>query len=108
MLASYFAPITNTEYSRASWSTFETLSVRTAWKRSLKTTVQLHADKVEQEVELVSDTTVREANVKFLTVTHLHMDRIERLWRIAEAEAASWQPQLCAHRACVFDTLATP
>jgi hypothetical protein len=48
-------------------------------------TVELHADKVDKEKELVADTTVQEANVKFPTDTRLYVDCIEKLWRMGEA-----------------------
>jgi hypothetical protein len=48
-------------------------------------TVELHADKVDKEKELVADTTVQEANVKFPTDTRLYVDCIEKLRRMGEA-----------------------
>jgi IS5 family transposase len=60
-------------------------------EKILKMTVELHADKVDKEKELVADTTVREANVKFPTDTRLYVDCIEKLWRMGEAEAVSWR-----------------
>ena len=55
-------------------------------EKILKMTVELHADKVEKEDELVADTTVQEANVQFPTDTRLHVDCIEKLWRMGENE----------------------
>ena len=60
-------------------------------EKILKMTVALHAEKVEQEDELVADTTVQEANVKFPTDTRLHVDCIEKLWRLGESESVSWR-----------------
>ena len=60
-------------------------------EKILKITVELHADKVEKEGELVADTTVQEANVKFPTDTRLHVDCIEKLWRMGQAEGISWR-----------------
>lgn len=60
-------------------------------EKILKMTVELHSDKVAKEEELVADTTVQEANVKFPTDTRLHVDCIEKLWRMGEAEAVSWR-----------------
>ena len=57
----------------------------------LKMTVELHADKVDKEKELVADTTVQEANVKFPTDTRLHVNCIEKLWRMGEVAAVSWR-----------------
>ena len=60
-------------------------------EKILKMTVELHADKVTKEEELVADTTVQEANVKFPTDTRLHVDCIEKLWRMGEVEEVSWR-----------------
>lgn len=60
-------------------------------EKILKMTVELHAAKVEKEKELVADTTVQEANVKFPTDTRLHVDCIEKLWRMGESESVSWR-----------------
>ena len=60
-------------------------------EKILKMTVELHADKVANEHELVADTTVQEANVKFPTDTGLYVDCIEKLWRMGEAEEVSWR-----------------
>lgn len=60
-------------------------------EKILKMTVELHLDKVSKEEELVADTTVQEANVKFPTDTRLHVDCIEKLWRMGEAEAVCWR-----------------
>jgi IS5 family transposase len=60
-------------------------------EKILKMTVALHVEKVEQEDELVADTTVQEANVKFPTDTRLHVDCIEKLWRLGESESVSWR-----------------
>lgn len=60
-------------------------------EKILKMTVDLHADKVEKEDELVADTTVQEANVQFPTDTRLHVDCIEQLWRIGENEGIRWR-----------------
>ena len=60
-------------------------------EKILKMTVELHAGKVEKEEELVADTTVQEANVKFPADTRLYVDCIEKLWRMGEAEAISWR-----------------
>ena len=60
-------------------------------EKILKITVELHADKVAGEEELVAETTVQEANVKFPTDTRLHVDCIEKLWRMGEAEEVSWR-----------------
>lgn len=49
-------------------------------EKILKMTMELHADKVSKEDELVGDTTVQEANVKFPTDTRLYVDCIEKLW----------------------------
>lgn len=68
-------------------------------EKILKMTVELHSDKVAKEEELVADTTVQEANVKFPTDTRLHVDCIEKLWRMGEVEAFSWRRQLRAHGA---------
>ena len=57
----------------------------------LKMTVQLHAEKVSREQELVADTTVQEANVKFPTDTRLHMDCIEKLWRLGASASMKWR-----------------
>jgi IS5 family transposase len=57
----------------------------------LQMTVRLHAGKVSREDELVADTTVQEANVKFPTDTRLYVDCIERLWRMGKAEGVSWR-----------------
>lgn len=60
-------------------------------EKILKMTVELHADKVVKEEELVADTTVQEANVKFPTDTRLYVDCIEKLWRMGESAAVSWR-----------------
>ena len=60
-------------------------------EKILKMTVELHADKVEKEDELVADTTVQEANVKFPTDTRLHVDCIKKLWSMGQAEAVCWR-----------------
>ena len=60
-------------------------------EKILKMTVELHADKVEKEDELVADTTVQEANVKFPTDTRLHVDCIKKLWSMGPAEAVCWR-----------------
>lgn len=60
-------------------------------ERILKITVQLHADKVSKEEELVADTTVQEANVQFPTDTRLHVDCIEKLWRMGQNEGIQWR-----------------
>jgi len=60
-------------------------------EKILKMTVELHADKVEKEDELVADTTVQEANVQFPTDTRLHVDCIEKLWRMGENEGIRWR-----------------
>ena len=57
----------------------------------LKMTVELHREKVAKEDELVADTTVQEANVKFPTDTRLHIDCIEELWRLGEKENVTWR-----------------
>ena len=57
----------------------------------LKMTVQLHVEKISKEQELVADTTVQEANVKFPTDTRLHLDCIEKLWRMGDAESIKWR-----------------
>lgn len=53
-------------------------------EKILKMTVDLHADKVKKEDELVAGTRAQEANVQFPTDTRLHVDCIEQLWRIGE------------------------
>jgi len=60
-------------------------------EKILKMTVDLHSQKVIQEQELVADTTVQEANVKFPTDTRLYVDCIEELWRLGEMESVSWR-----------------
>jgi IS5 family transposase len=60
-------------------------------EKILKMTVELHSEKVFKEEELVADTTVQEANVKFPTDTRLHVDCIKKLWRMGEAEAVCWR-----------------
>lgn len=60
-------------------------------EKILKMTVELHAEKVANEEELVADTTVQEANVKFPTDTRLHVDCIEKLWRMGESEEIRWR-----------------
>lgn len=60
-------------------------------EKILRMTVQLHGSKVLEESELVADTTVQEANVHFPTDTRLHVDCIERLWRMGEREGMSWR-----------------
>ena len=60
-------------------------------EKILKMTVELHADKVEKEDELVADTSVQEANVKFPTDTRLHVDCIKKLWSMGQAEAVCWR-----------------
>ena len=60
-------------------------------EKILKMTVELHAQKVASEPELVADTTVQEANVKFPTDTRLHMDCIEKLWRMGDQESLKWR-----------------
>lgn len=60
-------------------------------EKILKITIELHSEKVAKEEELVADTTVQEANVKFPTDTRLHVDCIEKLWRMGEAEGISWR-----------------
>ncbi|WPJ95134.1 IS5 family transposase [Coraliomargarita algicola] len=60
-------------------------------EKIFKMTVELHADKVANKEELVADTTVQEANIKFPTDTRLHADCIEKLWRMGEAEEVSWR-----------------
>ncbi|CAA6692700.1 Unannotated [Lentimonas sp. CC19] len=57
----------------------------------LKMTVELHAQQVAREPELVADATVQEANVKFPTDTRLHMDCIEKLWRMGDQESLKWR-----------------
>ena len=59
-------------------------------EKILKMSVDLHADKVQQEDELVADTTVQEANIQFPTDTRLYVDCIEKLWSIAAKESLSW------------------
>jgi len=56
-----------------------------------KMTVMLHSNKVEEEQELVADTTVQEANVKFPTDTRLHVDCIENLWKMGKEESTQWR-----------------
>lgn len=60
-------------------------------EKILKITVELHLEKVAKEGELVADTTVQEANVKFPTDTRLHVDCIKKLWRMGEVESVSWR-----------------
>lgn len=60
-------------------------------EKILKMTVELHSKKVEHEDELVADTTVQEANVQFPTDTRLHVDCIEKLWRMGENEEIKWR-----------------
>jgi len=60
-------------------------------EKILKMTVNLHSDKVEQEVELVADTTVQEANVQFPTDTRLQVDCIEKLWAVGQKEGVKWR-----------------
>ena len=60
-------------------------------EKILKMTVELHAEKVAKEEELVADTTVQEANVQFPTDTRLHVDCIEKLWRMGENEEIRWR-----------------
>lgn len=59
-------------------------------ERILKMTIYLHRDKVEKEEELVADTTVQEANVKFPTDTRLYVDCIEKLWHLGDKENVKW------------------
>ena len=60
-------------------------------EKILKMTVELHAEKVAKEDELVADTTVQEANVQFPTDTRLHVDCIEKLWRMGKNEEIKWR-----------------
>ena len=60
-------------------------------EKILKMTVELHSKKIEQEDELVADTTVQEANVQFPTDTRLHVDCIGKLWRLGENEGLKWR-----------------
>lgn len=60
-------------------------------ERILKMTVELHSEKIAKEEELVADTTVQEANVQFPTDTRLHVDCIEKLWRMGENESIRWR-----------------
>ena len=60
-------------------------------EKILKMTVELHAEKVSTEEELVADTTVQEANVQFPTDTRLHVDCIEKLWGMGENEGIKWR-----------------
>lgn len=60
-------------------------------EKILKMTVELHSEKVAKEEELVADTTVQEANVQFPTDTRLHVDCIEKLWRMGENEDVKWR-----------------
>lgn len=60
-------------------------------EKIFKMTVSLHSNKIEKEQELVADTTVQEANVKFPTDTRLHIDCIEKLWKMGEKEGIQWR-----------------
>lgn len=60
-------------------------------EKILKMTVELHSEKVAKEKELVADTTVQEANVQFPTDTRLHVDCIEKLWRMGKNEEIKWR-----------------
>lgn len=60
-------------------------------EKILKMTVELHADKVVKEEELVAETTVQEANVQFPTDKRLHADCIEKLWRMGRREGLQWR-----------------
>lgn len=48
-------------------------------------------NEVTKEEELVTDTKVKEANVKFAADTRLHVDCIEKLWLMGEAEEVFWR-----------------
>jgi len=58
-------------------------------EKILKMTIDLHREKVVQEEELVADTTVQEANVKFPTDTSLHVDCIEKLWAMGKKRTSN-------------------
>jgi len=60
-------------------------------EKILKMTINLHSNKIAQEQELVADTTVQEANVKFPTDTRLYVDCIEKLWRLGKKEGVKWR-----------------
>ena len=60
-------------------------------EKILRMTVELHSEKVAREEELVADTTVQEANIQFPTDTRLHVDCIEKLWRMGKNEGLRWR-----------------
>jgi transposase, IS5 family len=53
--------------------------------------LRLHKEKIEQENELVIDTTVQEANVTYPTETKLREQVIKRLWRMGQKEGIKWE-----------------
>ena len=59
-------------------------------EKILKMTICLHREKIEKEDELVLDTTVQEANVRYPTDTRLYVDCIEKLWRMGDKENLKW------------------
>jgi len=56
----------------------------------LQASIDLHREKVDTEEELVSDTTVQEANIAFPTDNRLRINIIERLWKMADRSGIRW------------------
>lgn len=59
-------------------------------EKILQATVNLHREKVEQEQEVVADTTVQEANVTYPTDTKLRRKVIEKMWKLGEEAGVKW------------------
>jgi len=59
----------------------------------LQASIDLHRQKVDTEEELVSDTTVQEANVAFPTDNRLRINIVERLWKMAGCSGIRWSAE---------------
>jgi IS5 family transposase len=57
-----------------------------------KATVYLHREKIENEDEVVVDTTVQEANVTHPTDIKLRRKIIEKMWKLGEDLGIKWDP----------------
>jgi transposase, IS5 family len=60
-------------------------------KKIFEVSINLHRKDVEQEVEVVADTTVQEKNITYPTDVKLRLKVIERCWKISEKETVVFE-----------------
>jgi len=60
-------------------------------ERILASTVELHREEIDQEDEIVADTTVQEADITFPTNRKLQVQIVERLWKYGAEEGMRWK-----------------